>query len=176
MKSEERERLLDLVEGLVVRGYNRPGEIAKNVGIGRNTAARYLRIVLRRITNRTTTEDRNQKRAVAVEAARETLRRAWAANATAMNSNDFSAAVGALRAALQAQERIAKLYGLDVERYEIGFNQQEMDEASEAILASTPIRNGASAVIAARRALEGESGQTETRSNASPMMALRGLA
>jgi len=53
MKAEERETVLDLVEGLVVRGYDRPGEIAKNLGINRNTAARYLRIVLGRITGRT---------------------------------------------------------------------------------------------------------------------------
>ncbi len=83
-----------------------------------------------------------------VESAKEALRRGWTTYSSAMNSNDFNAAAGAMRSILGAVERIAKLSGLDSERLAITLDQQEIDEDTDALLATHPAVNAIGAMRA----------------------------
>jgi hypothetical protein len=53
-----------------------------------------------------------------IEQARHAVRRAYEAHALAINQNNIKGAVAALKQALTAQTRIAKLTGFDTERIE----------------------------------------------------------
>jgi hypothetical protein len=114
LTAEAREKQIIAVEDLLRRGIDRIATIVRMAGLGnRATAMRHMAEVRRRWRARN--EDVDADRALLVEQAKEVMIRAYAILATAGNEErpNFTAQVAALNAILKAQERIAKLKGLD---------------------------------------------------------------
>ncbi len=125
-KNAERERALELVETAILQGIERPTAIARVVpGITRTTAAKYVKIIEKRWATRDGIDARENLRRRLIEQAKHAVRRAYEAHAIAINKDNINGAVAALKQALTAQERIAKLTGLDTERIE-----HSVDEAT----------------------------------------------
>lgn len=146
----EREHLLERVETALLQGIERPTALAKVVpGLTRQTAAQYAKIIEKRWATREGVDDREKLRRRLIKQAQHVMRRAWESYVIAFNSNSHNGASSALRRVLDAQERIAKLSGLDTEHVEHSVDEATLERwraaaitASEAEIANDadPIR------------------------------------
>ncbi len=138
--------MLELVETAMLQGIESPSAIARVVpGITRTTAAKYTKIIEERWATRMGQLARDALRGKLVAQAKHAVRRAYEAHAQAINMSNINGAVAALKQAIAAQERIAKLCGLDTERIEHAFDEATLE------------RMRADAIADAERELQGES-------------------
>jgi hypothetical protein len=160
MTNAEREQALSQAESMMLRGIVSAAAIARSLKISPHTAGKYVKIIRQRWASKRDRGDLAAMHAELVEQARETLRRAWSVVATAANEKggNASAQVGALRIALQAQERLAQLLGLDEPRVagDLSFDTAAgaLDAIGAAVKADPTARVVISAAIAATRVIE----------------------
>jgi hypothetical protein len=133
----EREKLVNDVEDLMLRGINRPTTICRMVsGIGnRQTAVRYIDAVIARWRNRNGVDNEVHRQRLLAET-QEIHSRAFSIVARVSNLEtqtpaSASAAATALGVALKALERQAKLLGLDSERRVVDAGPEALDALRE---------------------------------------------
>jgi hypothetical protein len=134
----QREKLINEVEDLILRGVNRPATICRMVdGIGNSrTAARYIAAVSERWKVRNGVDNEAHRQRLLAEA-QEIHRRAYAVVAQMSNLDHQTPAAGsaaatALGVALKALERQAKLLGLDSEKRIVDAGPDTLDAIREA--------------------------------------------
>jgi len=106
----KKDRLLRKCEGLMLRGTDSPTDISRELKISFNTAKSYILTIKTRWTDSKSMEELQGKREELIRKTEEIIRESWKLKDNARNTLE---AVGALRTALQAIERLQKLTGLD---------------------------------------------------------------
>jgi hypothetical protein len=124
----ERERLLDMVERAMLTGLNQASAIGRACSISRQAATRYKAAVEDRWSKRDDLADRDRQRRRLIQQADYIHRRAHEAYAVAINAGKLSAACSALGRAIAAQERVAKLLGLDSESLNHSFDEATLEQ------------------------------------------------
>jgi len=107
----KREQTIIKCEDFMLRGYDRPTEIAQLLDIAYNSAKAYIEIVKARWEFQGDPIKRESARAELVKKAEEVAKEAWLLKSNAKNTMEK---VSALRTILHAIERLTKLHGLDV--------------------------------------------------------------
>jgi hypothetical protein len=108
-----REQTIIKCEDYMLRGYDRPTELAQLLDIAYNTAREYIEVVKARWELQGDPIKRESARAELVKKAEEIIKEAWLLKSNAKNTMEK---VSALRTILHAIERLTKLHGLDVNR------------------------------------------------------------
>lgn len=110
ISNSKRDRLINKCESLVLQGIESPTEISDTLNISYNTAKTYIAIVRERWASDLDTEDLQEKRRDLIRKTEEIVRESWNLRKSSKNTLE---AVGALRTALMAIERLEKLQGID---------------------------------------------------------------
>lgn len=107
----KRETTIIKCEDYMLRGYDRPTEVAQLLDIAYNTAQEYIEIVKTRWELQGDPIKRESARTELVKKAEEVIKEAWLLKSNARNTMEK---VSALRTILYAIERLTKLYSFDV--------------------------------------------------------------
>ena len=110
ISNSKRDRLLTKCESLVLQGVDSPTDMADSLNISFNTAKTYIRLIRERWADSTNTDELQAKRKELIRKTEEIVKEAWKLRNSSKNTLE---AVGALRTALMAIERLEKLQGLD---------------------------------------------------------------
>jgi uncharacterized coiled-coil DUF342 family protein len=108
--NSKRDKLLTKCESLVLQGVDSPTDMADSLNISFNTAKTYIRLIRERWADSTNTDELQAKRKELIRKTEEIVKEAWKLRNSSKNTLE---AVGALRTALMAIERLEKLQGLD---------------------------------------------------------------
>lgn len=106
----KRDRLLTKCENLILQGIDSPTDISDTLKISFNTAKSYVTIVRSRWVTTSSIDELQTKRQELIKKTEAIVRESWQLKGNAKNTLE---AVGALRTALMAIERLEKLQGLD---------------------------------------------------------------
>lgn len=109
-QSIKREELIIKAENFMLRGYDRPSELAQLLGVAFNTAQDYVSIVKARWQIQGDPTTREMARAELIKKAQEVIKEGWILKSNAKNTMEK---VSAMRVVLHAIERLTKLQGLD---------------------------------------------------------------
>jgi hypothetical protein len=107
----KREKLILKAEDYMLRGYDRPTELAQLLDVAYNTAREYVDIVKARWQIQGDPTTREMARAELIKKAEEVAKEGWVLKSNAKNTLEK---VSSLRVVLHAIERLTKLRGLDV--------------------------------------------------------------
>jgi hypothetical protein len=105
----KRDRLLTHCENLMLRGVDSPTDVSESLNVSFNTAKSYISLIQERWTNSSDIDELQAKRQELIRKTEEIIKEAWILRDTAKNNLE---AVGALRTALMAIERLEKLQGI----------------------------------------------------------------
>lgn len=108
--NSKRDRLLSQCENLLLRGVDSPTDVADSLQVSFNTAKSYISLVKERWATYSSIDELQAKRQELIRKTEEIIKEAWTLRSTARNNLE---AVGALRTALIAIERLEKLQGLN---------------------------------------------------------------
>jgi hypothetical protein len=108
--NSKRDKLLTKCEGLMLRGIDSPTDIAESLNISFNTAKTYISLIRERWSDSSDVDKLQFKRQELIRKTEEIIKESWELKKSARNTLE---AVGALRTALMAIERLEKLQGLD---------------------------------------------------------------
>lgn len=169
---EEREEMLARTEDFMLRGFDRAATIARNLStserqIDPRTAQKWIDVVRKRWQNRASQSQRDSLRFELIEAAREVVRRSWmmysaavnAADAKGRPANTFNAQAAALRNVLTAQERMAKLQGLDLDKVEHSISEATLEALRKNAIEESLGELGEDPLRTLRGAVSSDSGQ-----------------
>ncbi len=106
----KRDRLLTKCESLVLQGTDSPTDIADTLNISFNTAKSYIRLIRERWVDSSSVDELQVKRQELIKKTEAIIRESWQLKNSSKNTLE---AVGALRTALMAIERLEKLQGID---------------------------------------------------------------
>lgn len=106
----KRDRLLTKCESLVLQGTDSPTDIADALNISFNTAKTYIRLIRERWVDSSSVDELQSKRQELIKKTEAIIRESWQLKNSSKNTLE---AVGALRTALMAIERLEKLQGID---------------------------------------------------------------
>ncbi|MCL5090836.1 MAG: hypothetical protein M1514_02380 [Patescibacteria group bacterium] len=109
ISNTKRGKLLNRCENLMLQGIDNPTDISESLNVSFNTARSYIAIIKQRWSNYSNTEELQAKRQELIRKTEE-VKESWELKKTAKNTLE---AVGALRTALMAIERLEKLQGID---------------------------------------------------------------
>ena len=110
ISNSKRDRLLTKCESLILQGTESPTDISDALNISFNTAKTYVRMIKERWADSPNTDELQAKRKELIRKTEEIVKEAWKLRNSSKNTLE---AVGALRTALMAIERLQKLQGLD---------------------------------------------------------------
>ncbi len=110
ISNSKRDKLLTKCESLILQGTESPTDISDTLNISFNTAKTYIRLIKERWADSTNTDELQAKRKELIRKTEEIVKEAWKLRNSSKNTLE---AVGALRTALMAIERLEKLQGLD---------------------------------------------------------------
>jgi len=110
ISNSKRDRLLTKCEGLMLHGIDSPTDISESLSISFNTAKTYISLIRERWSSSSDVDKLQFKRQELIRKTEEIIKESWELKKTARNTLE---AVGALRTALMAIERLEKLQGLD---------------------------------------------------------------
>lgn len=108
--NSKRDKLLTKSEGLMLRGIDSPTEVSELLNISFNTAKTYIALIRERWSDSSDVDKLQFKRQELIRKTEEIIKESWELKKSARNTLE---AVGALRTALMAIERLEKLQGLD---------------------------------------------------------------
>src|SRR3989344_3091512 len=109
ISNSKRDRLLSQCENLMLRGVDSPTDISDSLNVSYNTAKSYISLVKERWATFSSVDELQAKRQELIRKTEEIIKEAWILRTTAKNNLE---AVGALRTALMAIERLEKLQGM----------------------------------------------------------------
>jgi hypothetical protein len=110
ISNSKRDKLLTKCEGLMLRGIDSPTEVSELLNISFNTAKAYIGLIWERWSSSSDVDKLQFKRQELIRKTEEIIKESWELKKSARNTLE---AVGALRTALMAIERLEKLQGLD---------------------------------------------------------------
>jgi len=110
ISNSKRDKLLTKCEGLMLRGADSPTEVSESLNISFNTAKTYIALIRERWSSSSDVNELQFKRQELIRKTEEIIKESWELKKSARNTLE---AVGALRTALMAIERLEKLQGLD---------------------------------------------------------------
>ncbi|MFC1624861.1 hypothetical protein ACFL15_00625 [Patescibacteria group bacterium] len=110
ISNSKRDKLLTKCESLLLQGVDSPTDLADSLNISFNTAKTYIRLIRERWADSTKADELQAKRQELIRKTEEIVKEAWKLRNSSKNTLE---AVGALRTALMAIERLEKLQGLD---------------------------------------------------------------
>lgn len=106
----KKDKLLRRCELLMVKGVSSTSDISEQLGVSFNTAKTYQDIIKARWTDSYTVQELEAKRKELINKTEAIVAESWELKAKAKNVME---ATSSLRTALQAVERLQKLYGID---------------------------------------------------------------
>lgn len=106
----KRDRLLTKCESLILQGTDSPTDVADTLNISFNTAKSYIRLIRERWVDSSSVDELQAKRQELIKKTEAIIRESWQLKNSSKNTLE---AVGALRTALMAIERLEKLQGID---------------------------------------------------------------
>ncbi len=109
ISNSRRDRLLRQCESLMLRGIDSPTDISDTLNISYNTAKSYISLIRERWACLSTVDELQAKRQELIRKTEEIVKESWELKKTARNNLE---AVGALRTALMAIERLERLQGI----------------------------------------------------------------
>lgn len=110
ISNSKRDRLLSQCENLLLRGIDSPTDVADSLQVSFNTAKSYISLVRERWATYSSVDELQAKRQELIRKTEKIIKEAWMPRSTAKNNLE---AVGALRTALIAIERLEKLQGIN---------------------------------------------------------------
>ena len=110
ISNSKRDKLLTKCEGLMLRGIDSPTEVSGSLNISFNTAKTYIGLIRERWGSSSDIDKLQFKRQELIRKTEEIIKESWELKKSARNTLE---AIGALRTALMAIERLEKLQGLD---------------------------------------------------------------
>lgn len=110
ISNSKRDRLLNQCENFMLRGMDSPTDISDSLNISYNTAKSYIALVKERWATFSSVDELQAKRQELIRKTEEIIKESWVLRTTAKNNLE---AVGALRTALIAIERLEKLQGIN---------------------------------------------------------------
>lgn len=110
ISNSKRDRLLSQCENLMLRGVDSPTDISDSLNVSFNTAKAYVNLIKERWATYSSVDELQAKRQELIRKTEEIIKEAWIPRTTAKNNLE---AVGALRTALIAIERLEKLQGIN---------------------------------------------------------------
>jgi len=110
ISNSKRDKLLSACESLILRGQDKPSDIASSLHISFNTAKSYISLIRERWSLSVTTEELQTKRQELIHKTEKVLTEAYELKDKAKNTLE---SVQALRTVLMAIERLQKLIGID---------------------------------------------------------------
>lgn len=110
ISNSKRDKLLTKCEGLMLRGVDSSTDISESLNISFNTAKTYIALIRERWSSSSGVDELQSKRQELIRKTEEIIKESWELKKTAKNTLE---AVGALRTALMAIERLEKLQGID---------------------------------------------------------------
>lgn len=108
--NSKRDRLLSQCENLLLRGIDSPTDVADSFQVSFNTAKSYISLVKERWATYSSVDELQAKRQELIRKTEKIIKEAWMLRSIAKNNLE---AVGALRTALIAIERLEKLQGIN---------------------------------------------------------------
>ncbi len=110
ISNSKRDRLLSHCENLMLRGMDSPTDVSDSLKVSYNTAKSYVSLIKERWATYSSVDELQAKRQELIRKTEEIIKEAWILRSTAKNNLE---AVGALRTALIAIERLEKLQGIN---------------------------------------------------------------
>lgn len=108
--NSKRDRLLTKCENLMLQGKDSPTDVSESLNVSFNTAKAYIRLIRERWAGSSSVGELQIKRQELVKKVEAIVRESWQLKNSAKNTLE---AVGALRTALMAVERLERLLGID---------------------------------------------------------------
>lgn len=106
----KKDKLLQKCELLMIKGVNSTSEISEQLGVSFNTARAYQDVIKARWADSYTVQELEVKRKELIKTTEAIITESWELKAKAKNVME---ATSSLRTALQAVERLQKLFGID---------------------------------------------------------------
>lgn len=110
ISNSKRDRLLTKCESLLLQGIDSASDVADTLNISYNTAKTYIRLIRERWVDSSNIDELRSKRQELIKKTEAIIRESWQLKNSAKNTLE---AIGALRTALMAIERLEKLQGID---------------------------------------------------------------
>jgi len=110
ISNSKRNKLLTKCENLMIQGVDSASDVSDNLNISYNTAKTYIRLIREKWADSSNIDELQVKRLELIKKVEAIIRESWQLKNSAKNTLE---AVGALRTALMAVERLEKLLGID---------------------------------------------------------------
>lgn len=115
ISNSKRNKLLTKCEGLMLQGMDSPSDVSDTLNISYNTAKTYIRLIRKRWVDSSNIDELQSKRRELIKKTEAIIRESWQLKNSSKKTLE---AVGALRTALIAIERLEKLLGIDSSHFQ----------------------------------------------------------
>lgn len=110
ISNSKRNKLLTKCESIMLQGMESPTDVSDALDVSYNTAKSYIRIIKEKWADSSSVDELQSKRLELIKKTEAIIKESWQLKNSSKNTLE---AVGALRTALMAIERLEKLLGID---------------------------------------------------------------